>query len=203
MGENGGVVKSGEMRKPKPPASRARALGSADTAITIGGFPLGSIRGSSGNVTWELDQFANSKHPNDTAPENPAPYKDAATIKLDKWPASGPTASDISAWFAIDWQYNGLSLGNVRISNIGTNDAAGCALSVRARIIDDRIIYQPGGCAALCINLCYRFSEPGGADNIAITDVHLYGDGTYGVAATGCPQTCRPRRMDRAAATRR
>jgi N-acetyl-anhydromuramyl-L-alanine amidase AmpD/V8-like Glu-specific endopeptidase len=171
--------KSGGMRKPQPPASRARALGSADTAAMIGGFPLGSIRGSSGNVTWELDQFANSKHPNDTAPENAAPYKDAATIKLDKWPASGPTASDTSAWFAIDWQYNGLSLGNVRISNIGTNNAAGCALSVRARIVDDSIVYQPGGCAALAISFCYRFSQADGADNIAITDVHLYGDGTY------------------------
>jgi hypothetical protein len=169
-----------EVLMPKPPPPRARGMsGGVDAAIAIGGFLLETVRDNSGDVTWELDQFMNRKHPNDTPPENPVPYKDAATIKLDTWPVSGGLADDISAWFAIDWQYNGRSLGNVRISNIGTDDAIGWSLHVRAQIMDDNILYEPGECAALRIRFHYRFSRGIGADNIAMTDVHLYADGTY------------------------
>jgi V8-like Glu-specific endopeptidase/cell wall-associated NlpC family hydrolase len=170
---------NGKVLKPEPPPPRARAMVAADVAVAIGGFVLETVRDSSGDVTWELDQFTHIKHPNDTPPANPAPFRDAATIKIDKWPVSGGMADDISAWFSIDWQYNGLSLGNVRISNIGTNDAVGWSLHVRAQIMDDNIVYQPGGCAALRIRFHYRFSRGIGADNIAQTDVQLFGDGTY------------------------
>lgn len=164
---------------PQPPPPRARALSGVEVGVAIGGFLLETVRDSSGDVTWELDQFANRKHPNDTTPANPAPFQDAATIKLDKWPVSGGLIDDISAWFSIDWQFNGTSLGNVRIGNIGTNDAVGWGLHVRAQIMDDNILYPPNNCAALRIRFHYRFSRGIGADNIAVTDIHLFGDGTW------------------------
>ena len=168
---------------PAPPAPRARAMSGAEAAIAIGGFLLETIRDSSGDVTWEVDQFRERKHPNDVAPATPPTYQDAPTIRLDQWPVSGGLADDISAWFAIDWQYGGTSLGNVRITNIGTNDAIGWSLHVRAQIMDDNILYPPNDCAALRVRLHYRFSRGIGSDWIAITDVHLYGDGTHEVAS--------------------
>ncbi len=177
----GDIAASGDaLPLTEPPAPRARAMGGgADAAIAIGGFIVESVRDSSGDVTWELDQFAQRKHPNDVAPTNPAPYRDATTIRLDKWPVSGGVIDDISAWFSVDWQYNGTSLGNIRIGNIGTNDAIGWALHVRAQIMDDNILYQPGPCAALRVRFHYRFSRSIGSDVIAVTELHLYGDGTY------------------------
>ena len=169
-----------DMPLPAPPAPRARAMdGGVSAAIAIGGFIVESIRDSVGDVTWDLDQFAHIKHPDDTAPSPAAAYRDATTIRLDSWPVAGGLIDDISAWFSIDWQYNGKSLGNIRIGNIGTNDAVGWGLQVRAQIMDDNILYQPNQCAALRLRFHYRFNRSIGSDVIAVTEVHLYGDGTY------------------------
>jgi hypothetical protein len=165
---------------PPAPSPRARAMGAgADAAIAIGGILIESIRDNVGDITWDLDQFRGIKHPNDSAPANAQPFQDGATIKLDQWPSTGPIIDSINAWFSIDWQYNGRSLGNVRINNIGTNDAIGASLSVRAQIMDDNKLYSPNDCAALRVTFHYRFSRPIGSDHIAITVVHLYGDGTW------------------------
>ncbi len=173
----------GDVRLPAPPPPRARAMSGGEAAVAIGGFLLETIRDSAGDVSWELNQFRERKHPNDVVPANPAPYRDAPTIRLDQWPVSGGLVEDISAWFSIDWQYNGLSLGNVRISNIGTNDAVGWSLRVSAQIMDDNILYEPSGCAALRIRFHYHFTRVIGSDHIAITDLHLYGDGSYEIAS--------------------
>ena len=173
----------GDVLLPAPPPPRARAMSGAEAAIAIGGFLLETVRDSAGDVSWELDQFRERKHPDDVTPASPAPYHDAPTIRLDQWPVSGGLIDDISAWFSIDWQYNGRSLGNVRITNVGTNDAVGWSLHVRAQIMDDNILYEPGGCAALRVRFHYRFSRGVGSDHIALTDLHLYGDGTHEIAS--------------------
>lgn len=163
------------------PAPRARAMtgGAVEAAIAIGGIAIESIRDNVGDITWDLDQFRGIKHPNDSAPASPGAFQDGATIRLDDWPSTGPIIDSINAWFSIDWQFNGKSLGNVRINNIGTNDAIGAGLSVRAQIMDDNRLYPPSNCAALRITLHYRFSRPLGSDHIAIREIHLYGDGTW------------------------
>lgn len=178
-----GAAEEGEVLLPPPPAPRARAMSGAEAAIAIGGFLLETVRDSAGDVTWELDQFRERKHPNDIAPSTPPTYQDAPTIRLDNWPVTGGQVDDISAWFAIDWQYSGQSLGNVRITNIGTNDAVGWSLNVRGQIMDDNILYPPNNCAALRVRMHYRFSRGLGSDWIAITDVHLYGDGTHEISS--------------------
>ena len=120
------------------------------------------------------------KHPGDKAPASPAPFTDAAAIRLDDWPKlTGWGIDDIYAWFTVDWQHNGTSLGNVRIGNIGTNDAKLMKLKVRAQIMDDNILYEPGGIAALRIRFHYRFSRTPGDDIIAVTELQLFADGTY------------------------
>ena len=160
-----------------PPPPRTRAM---EVLGTIGGLLPQLLSDSSGDISWELDQFRGLKHPGDKAPANPAPFSDATTIRLDDWPKlTGWGIDDIYAWFTVDWQYNGKSLGNVRIGNIGTNDAKLMKLKVRAQIMDDAVLYEPGGIAALKVRFHYRFSRTPGDDIIAVTDLQLFADGTY------------------------
>src|SRR5690606_39666249 len=118
------------------------------------------------------------KHPGNVVPANPAPFQNGATIRLDDWPVAGGVLDDISAWFQIDWQYNGQSLGNVEITNIGVNDAVGWGLDVKAAIMDDD---RPSasGAAALRVTFSYRFSRSIGSDVLAERTVILHGDGSY------------------------
>lgn len=188
--EEDGQSAGADMPLPPAPAPRARAMESramgagADALIEIGGVLLERILNNEGDVSWDLDQFRGIKHPNDTAPANPAQFRDAPTIRLNDWPKSGGLLDDISAWFKIDWQYNGRSLGNVRIENIGANDAIGWGLAVKARIMDDARVYEPGPCAALRVTIHYRFTRSIGSDQIAITEIKLYGDGTHEISSS-------------------
>lgn len=169
-----------ELTLAPPPPPRARAMDAISAISTIGGLLPEIFSDSSGDISWELDQFRGLKHPGDTAPANPAPFQDAASIELNDWPKlTGWGVDDIYAWFKVDWQYNGKSLGNIRIVNTGTNDARLMKLKVRAQIMDDAILYEPGGIAALRVRFHYRFSRTPGDDIIAITELQLFADGTY------------------------
>ena len=180
-----------EVRFAPAPQPRARAMegggaagnGSAAGKAGLAGaqLVLSTLRDNRGDVTWELDQLRSVKHPGNVAPASPAPFRNGATIKLDDWPVAGGVLDDISAWFQIDWQYNGQSLGNVQITNIGVNDSVGWGLDVRARIMDDD---RPGpnGSASLRISFYYRFSRSIGSDVIAERNVILHGDGSYEIS---------------------
>ncbi|MDO9367746.1 MAG: hypothetical protein Q7T68_04180 [Sphingopyxis sp.] len=173
----------GDAVRPRAPQPRSRAMdGGAGVAIAVASLVISQLSSSEGDVTWTLDQLRSVKHPNNVEPSGAPAFRDAPTIRLNDWPVSGGAVDDISAWFAIDWQCNGRSLGNVRISNIGVNDAIGWGLEVRAEIMDDDIIYQPGDCAALRIRFSYRFTRTVGSDVLAYREVHLFGNGTHAIA---------------------
>ena len=166
---------------PPPPKPKSQAMDAAAVVSAIAGAIV-PIVSEQGNIKWNLDQFRGIKHPNDIAPSSPAPFRDAKTIRLNKWPYIENFAKDqISAWFSVDFQCNGKSLGNVRITNTGTNQAFLQELHVEARIMDDNIVYPRNNptYAALRIRFYYRFIRPVGADWIAVTDLQLFGDGDY------------------------
>ena len=179
-GETGTPPTDADVTVFPPPPPRARALDAIATVSAIGGLLPQILADSSGDISWELDQFRGLKHPNDQAPAKPAAFTDAPTIRLDDWPKLALYGiDDIFAWFTVDWQYNGMSVGNVRIGNIATNDARGMMLKVRAQIMDDNILYEPGGIAALRARFHYRFSRLVGADIIAVTELQIFADGTH------------------------
>ncbi|HEY0723797.1 MAG TPA: hypothetical protein VGD41_07440, partial [Pyrinomonadaceae bacterium] len=123
-------------------------------------------------------QLRGLKHPNDVPPSPTPAFHDAQTIRLEDWPYVENQIGDrIQAKFSVDWQFNGLSLGNVRIGTIGTNDAFGWGLKVEARIMDDNIVY--GRAAALRINFNFRFTRAILSDLIALVELHLFADGTF------------------------
>jgi hypothetical protein len=178
--------KKHKLPPPPAPIKRAGALSAGvEIASAVAGAVMERIVAGEGSITWELDQLRGLKHPNDTAPNPLAPFRDAPTIRLDQWPYVEAVDGDqISAWFSVDWQYNGTSLGNVRITNVGTNGALLRKLHVSARIMDDNIVYPQNAptYAALRVRLHYRFTRAIGSDEIAIQDLHLFGDGTFEVS---------------------
>lgn len=168
---------------PPPPKTKSQAM-TAPVAVvsTIANAVMERIVNHEGNITWSLEQLRGLKHPNDLPPSPPAAFQDAPPIRLNTWPYTDAVNTDrLSAWFSVDWQYNGKSLGNVQISNIGTNGAWLRGLQVDAKIMDDNIVYprENPTYAALRIRFHYRFTRLVGSDLVAITDLHLYGDGTY------------------------
>jgi N-acetyl-anhydromuramyl-L-alanine amidase AmpD len=165
-----------------PPPPRARAMSGTDSAIPIGGAPVETVRGSQGNVSWALDQFHGPKHPGDVPPATSQGFSDAPTIRLDQWPVLRNEMAVVSAFFAIDWLYDGRSIGDVRISKIAVSNGA-TALDVRGQIIDDVALYPPGDCASLKVRLTYRFQNGKTAEQIALTEVRIYGDGTHEIAS--------------------
>lgn len=180
-----GLEATGGEHPTAPPAPKTRSLTvGADAAIAIAGVALERIVNNEGDITWELDQFRGIKHPNDQTPSPAPPFRDANIIRLTDWPKVENNAGDeISAGFTVEWQYNGASLGNVRITNVATNDAIGQGLVVRAQIMDDNAVYPSQSdaavrVAALRVRFVYRFTRPIGSDWIAVRDIHLYGDGT-------------------------
>lgn len=165
-----------------PPATalQAAAVG-VEIASAIAGAAMDRIANNSGDISWELDQLRGFKHPNDTAPNPMPPAANGRRIVLRGPSVENGLGDEISATFEIDWQYNGRSVGNVLIGNAGTNDAIGWGLTVRARIMDDNIVYPTENptYAALLIRVEHHFSRFIGSDKIAITEIRLFGNGTY------------------------
>lgn len=167
---------------------RARALinpAVVPIAATVIGTVMTRVVNNEGDVTWELDQMRGLKHPNNTAPDPLPPAQDGTVIRLTDWPYVENYLSDrISAGFEISWQYNGVSVGNVQITNVATNDAVGWGLSVKAHIMDDDIVYPRDNprFAAVKIRFEYRFTRSIGSDAIAIQDVHLFGNGLHNIS---------------------
>ena len=167
---------------------RTRALAvpaaAVEIASVVAGATMERIANNEGDITWELDQLRGFKHPNDTPPTPTPPAHDATPIRLEDWPkVSDSYIDDIYAGFEVNWQYNGKSLGNVSISNIATNDAIGWGLIVKAKIMDDNIVYPTSApeFAALRIRFEYRFTHVLAQDQIAIVDVHLFGNGKFNI----------------------
>ena len=131
---------------PPRPVIRSQAMNAAvGIASTIAGAVMERIINHDGSITWELEQLRGMKHPNDVAPSPPLAAHDAPQIRLNDWPFVEAVIGDrLSAWFSVDWQYTGRSVGNVQIANIGTNGALLRGLTVTAHIMDDNIVYPAG-----------------------------------------------------------
>ena len=163
-------------------ASRPMEAATVAIASVVVGAVMERLVNNQGDIKWELDQLRGFKHPNDTAPSPMPPAHDGHVIRLTDWPSfTNYIGDEISAGFEVNWQYNGNSVGNVMISNIRTNDAVGWGLIIKAKIMDDNIVYPRDNptFAALRVRLEYRFTRTIGSDLIAIRDLHLFGNGRY------------------------
>ena len=168
--------------------ARTRAMDAGATA-TIAGTVITLLAGNTGDISWNVPQWAGIKHPNDQPPATEAEYRDAV-IELDQWPKIGGTfgLDDIYAWFRIRWQYNGTSLGRVYVQPRGNDDAVGWGLTVSGTIEDDSRLYPrsasapvagPAQVPALHVVMNYVFDEVIADNHIATSRITLYADGTH------------------------
>jgi hypothetical protein len=81
----------------------------------------------------------------------------------------------------VDWQYTGASLGNIRIAAIGSHGVPHQTLKVKAHILNDATPHPNDAqhMAGLRVRVHYEFSRASGSDAIAVSHLHLFGDGTY------------------------
>ena len=149
-------------------------------AAAVIGAVFTRLLSNSGDVSWELDQMGGLKHPNDQVPNPLPPFQDGPVIRLTDWPSTGGLGT-ISAGFEIHWQHNGQSLGNLQIVNVSSHDAALWGLEVKARIMNDSIVYPRNAprFAALKVRIEYRFTHSVFSDRLAYREIHLFGNGTY------------------------
>lgn len=149
-------------------------------AAAVVGAVFTRLLSNTGDVAWELDQMSGLKHPNDQAPNPLPPFQDGTVIRLTDWPSTGGLGT-ISAGFEIRWQHNGQSLGNLQINNVSSQDAALWGLEVKARIMNDSIVYPRNAprFAALKVRIEYRFTHSVFSDRLAFREIHLFGNGTY------------------------
>jgi hypothetical protein len=170
-------------------ADDAPAPAPAAAPRMIGAAPVVATSGGQGNVRWTLDQFMGPKYPNEVQGLR-LHFIDAQPIILDQWPKLGDIEQTWAA-FVIDWRYDGQAISDVRISNSGiTNGQA--SLEVLGQISDDTATHPPASSAALKVRLTYCFRREGAADSVAVTDVHLFGDGTHEINSQWMRQTQAP-----------
>ena len=149
-------------------------------AAAVIGAVFTRLLSNTGDVSWELDQMNGLKHPNDQLPSPLPAFRDGAVIRLTDWPSARGLGS-IAAGFEIRWQHNGQSLGNVQINNVTSQDTVGWGLRVKARIMNDSIVYPRNAprFAAIKVRIEYQFTRTGHSDLLAYREIHLFGDGTY------------------------
>ena len=159
------------LRPPPPPVGRGAPAAQAKQSAT-------TRTGASGHIDWSLASYPGHRHPNHPVPTPVRGYDPGARIRIDGsggQALGGPDA--VTAFFVIDWEHNGRSLGNVRIANDGT-DQSGRPLMVSAEFVDDGSA-DPPDCAAIHIRFRYRFYDGGRSDSVRIFDVRLFGNGQH------------------------
>jgi N-acetyl-anhydromuramyl-L-alanine amidase AmpD len=165
-------------------AQGARGLAVVEVGSAIAGAVMTRILDNDGDVHWELDQLNGLKKPwNNDAYAGPPSYG-TKTLRL-----TGPRGSTVfgadEIWVdcELTFQYNGRSVGNVAVTVTGTGDAAGLGLTLKEQIADEANSFtaagSPDAFAAVKVRLHYRFDSPIYDDMIAISDLVLYGNGTY------------------------
>jgi hypothetical protein len=166
-----GVWSGSNLAPPPPPVHRGM------DGPPVRAMQAGVTQGASGHISWALGSYPWHKHPHNQPPAVEGPYVRGAPVLIDTL-SLGPSGPDpLTAKFEINWEYNGLSLGNVRIANIGT-DQSGRTLAVDAQVIDeDDLFYRPSNCAGLRVRFRFIYSGGGRGDAFRTVNVYLRGDG--------------------------
>lgn len=177
------VANSYRQLPPPPPrilVTRAMDAGVVQIPSTIRGALMERVAGQNENIKWQLDQLRGLKHPDDIAPTPGARLRDASMIRLEDWPYLNVDGGTISAGFTVAWQFNGKSVGNVQIANVGSTGGSLGELFVEALIEDDPVVYPTSNptYAAVSVVFTYRFKEANGNYAIAKTRLRLFGEGS-------------------------
>jgi N-acetylmuramoyl-L-alanine amidase len=136
---------------------------------------------SDGDVKWLVEQMHGLKHPYDDEQWSKRQPQFQAREESVAWWLKNGFRDEISAKFLVKFRYNGHSVGDISIENVGTEDAVGWGLYVTAHILPAREAYQlqgKGPSAAVEVTFNFNFSRKFGDDVIRMVRLVLYGDGS-------------------------
>ena len=188
-----GPRSNGRAGLPTPPAPivqqqglRATSLGHATTELPspIPGTTLRRVSDAEGDVIfWELDQLEGLKRPDGATPAVASALVDAETIVLSGWPyVEGDDGARLYMDVEVKWQCDGTSLGNIRMDlNEAASSLNGDKLYLTGRIADVAARFPSDNptCAALDINVEYRFVRRDGSAVVATNALRLFGNGKH------------------------
>jgi N-acetyl-anhydromuramyl-L-alanine amidase AmpD len=165
--------------------ARAEAQTGVEVGAAIAGAVITRILDDEGDVEWELDQMRGIKKPWDRDDQAGTPVFQTTTVSVPGphgWIGWG--LDHIYADLEVTFQHNGRSVGNVQAAITDTDDAVGLGLRVKAQIMDEANAFTAPGFAdafaAVKVRIQYTFDNVARQDTqIAITDLVLYGNGTF------------------------
>ncbi len=184
---------------PAPPAPivqqqalRARSLAAeiVEVESPIAGTTLKRLRDNDGGVvSWELDQLDGLKPGHADTPalatSEAATPRDGETLLLSEWPyLEAEDGSRISLDLEVRWQHDGSGVGNIRMRRHAASAGQGLRLAVTARVADvaGRFPTDNPVCAALDINVEYRFTRADASSVVAVYALRLFGNGRHNCA---------------------
>ncbi len=195
--KNGNAQPARADHLPPPPApivqqqalrARPRSLAAeiVEVESPIPGTRLRRVRDNDdGVVSWDLDQLDGMKHPESAAPSIAATPRDGEPLILAEWPyLEGDDGQRICMDLEVLWQFDGSAVGNIRTSRRGAAASEGHRLAVTARVADVAGSFPSDNpvCAAIDVNVEYRFTRPDGSVVVAVYALRLFGNGRHNCA---------------------
>lgn len=132
--------------------------------------------GSRNGITWDLDQFDGFKRP--AGQNGGAAIGTGAErrVTLDDWPYVPAGDGETRLPLTVSWNYGSGTVGNIRINAGEPRSVPGWTHRVTADIADGP---ETGKIAAMGVVVCHKFGSSGRPDIVAVTELTLFGDGTY------------------------
>jgi uncharacterized protein YycO len=133
-------------------------------------------RGAAGSTRWALDQYVGLRASAGASPGIPKAPPVERAIALDDWPLVRLAEGDIQLPLTVTWRYSEGSVGDVAIRAGAPRSVAGWTTSVSAEIAGGP---DQGAVATLDVVVRYTFGRADRPDIVAVTELALFGDGTY------------------------
>jgi hypothetical protein len=164
--------------------ARSATMEVVEIVSAIAGAAMTRVLDNSGDVRWELDQMPrDAVHPRAATSSPSAGAWQRKTIPIEGFWVENLAGQRTYANFEVNFNYNGASVGYVEVSETGSDDAWAWGLTVRETMTQDPGDYADKSThnlvGALKLRFHYRFDHAPMADEIAIQDLTLFGNGGY------------------------
>jgi V8-like Glu-specific endopeptidase/cell wall-associated NlpC family hydrolase len=132
--------------------------------------------GSRNGTAWELDQLDGFKRPAGSNGGKAIGTGAERSVNLDDWPYVSAGEGEARLPLMVSWHYANGAVGDVRITAGEARSMPGWAHRVTAVIADGPETTQ---IAAVRAVVCHKFGSSGRPEIVAVTELTLFGDGTY------------------------
>lgn len=132
--------------------------------------------GSRNGTAWELDQLDGFKRPAGSNGGRAIGTGAERSVNLDDWPYVPAGEGEARLPLMVSWRYANGAVGDVRVNAGEARSMPGWTHRVTADITEGPETPQV---AAVRIIVCHKFGSSGRPEIVAVTELTLFGDGTY------------------------